>query len=331
MKLVFSELIILLPIFKPNYERLKIQVGSIVNQHFQDWQLLLLDDDPDHSNQTLLLQFTEDHRIKLLNNNENLGLYKSIEHHLSLIEGMSNYVALSDQDDMWFENKLDLLINNIAEHQVIYADSKVVNSKSEIIYDSFYTKRSNHYHELENLFLVNTLQGSNCLFRNSFIKKLIPFPSASYRLMHDHYIALIAHLDDSLGFLNEPTMQYIQHEDNKIGYTEMKKSNFYISYAQIFFLKIKLTSNRLLGPIFNLEANKKELQIYHNKKNQYAFLKKRFPHYKDLNKISYYLNPATCDDKLKLLMKKNRSKKIRINYAEVIIIKSLLIYLKNIK
>ncbi len=332
MKLLFSEVIILLPVFKPDKDRLIQQVKSIVKQSYQDWQLLLIDD---HNSQDQL-QFLrpiidEDQRIMLIKNPEHLGQYQSIERLLKMVKGYSSFVSFSDQDDEWYENKLQVLTDNIGKNSFIYADSHIEDAVGNRLYHSFYQERSNHYHDLESLFLVNTAQGANCLFKNSFIDQLLPFPPDSQNLMYDHYIALCAALENGLTFINQVTMKYIQHDANSIGYQEMKKSNFQMAKAQLMYHKIKMNFNKIFGDLFNLEISKNEYKLYENKKEQYQFFINAYPNNEKLQRLNYYLDPLACIKQLKILIRKNQSNNTRLNYAELIIIKALLLNIKDIK
>ncbi|WP_416675827.1 glycosyltransferase family 2 protein [Egbenema bharatensis] len=78
---------------------LKESIDSILDQTFTDFEFLIIDDcSTDDSWQILQDYADRDGRIRLLQNQENLGLTKSLNRGLAVAEG--NYIARQDADDV---------------------------------------------------------------------------------------------------------------------------------------------------------------------------------------------------------------------------------------
>lgn len=91
---------------------LKEAVNSIQNQTYQDWELILCDDGSTDNTFQLAQQIMgNDSRIRLLQNETNLGLNKSLNKCLAHANG--NYIARMDGDDICapdrFEKELAIL------------------------------------------------------------------------------------------------------------------------------------------------------------------------------------------------------------------------------
>ena len=91
--------------------------------------------------QKFLLQFPE--IIKLYFNESPLKTIKNFEKAVSLTSG--DYIFLCDQDDVWFNNKLEVQLNEILELEdpfskplVHFHDLMLINNNDEVINDSFW-------------------------------------------------------------------------------------------------------------------------------------------------------------------------------------------------
>ena len=90
------------------------QLDSILAQTVQDFELIVCDDCSSDSTAEILSRYAEkDSRIKIFVNEKNLGFVKNFEKAVSLCSG--EYIALSDQDDVWFAGHLEILLRNIKD------------------------------------------------------------------------------------------------------------------------------------------------------------------------------------------------------------------------
>ncbi len=96
------------------YHSFEKSIESILSQTFSDFELILCDDGSSDGTYARLSEFAErDSRIKLLKNEENLGLAASLNKCIAAASG--EYIARHDCDDMAATDRL--------EKQVLYLDS----------------------------------------------------------------------------------------------------------------------------------------------------------------------------------------------------------------
>lgn len=82
-------------------------VQSILNQKFQDYEFLIVDDASTDSTPELLEKMaSQDDRIRVLKNQTNLGLTKSLN--LAIRQATSNWIARQDADDISSPDRLHL-------------------------------------------------------------------------------------------------------------------------------------------------------------------------------------------------------------------------------
>lgn len=98
---------VLMPVF--NAEKyLKEAIGSILNQTFKDFELIVVNDGSTDNSEQMVMSY-RDHRIKYVLNHENLGIVKSLNRGLELAQG--KYIARMDADDISVPNRLEKQIN----------------------------------------------------------------------------------------------------------------------------------------------------------------------------------------------------------------------------
>lgn len=96
------------------------QITSIVNQTYKEWTLYIRDDVSFDNTQGVIKKWALlDSRIKLVDNrNESLGIGGNF---LRLLRySTADYICFCDQDDYWFENKLEVLYKVIKENHQTY-------------------------------------------------------------------------------------------------------------------------------------------------------------------------------------------------------------------
>lgn len=190
------------------------QLDSILNQTYKNFELIICDDFSTDSTVKIIKSYI-DPRIKLFINEKNIGFKKNFEKAIKLCTG--EYIALSDQDDIWENNKLELCINNIGEHDLICTNSEIINSEN---ISQHYTMKdvlkikkipNDQYKIFSHLILTNFVQGSTILAKRDFILSTLPIPS-NFKF-HDHWFGIIASINHGVKYLDISTLNYRKHEN----------------------------------------------------------------------------------------------------------------------
>lgn len=195
------------------------QIDSIVGQTYQNWNLLIRDDNSSDGTLQILKKYEKlDRRIKILcDNRGNLGIVKNFEELLK--NSKSELIMFSDQDDIWFENKLDMYLK-IAEKLefsgfLIHSEAALFNKNHENISKGSFISKKAVKKGLENVFFNYFVQGATILISKEIRDFIFPFPKEAY--LHDRYIHLVSELFFERVFINQPLIYYRQHGNNQIG------------------------------------------------------------------------------------------------------------------
>lgn len=200
---------------------LKEQLDSILNQSYNNFELLIQDDCSTDSTVEILNSYKNKMNMKIFVNETNLGYIKNFEKITKKAEG--DFIALCDQDDIWEEDKIELLLNNIGESSLIYSDSLLVNNSGNSLNIKF-------SHSLKNNFISTnnplTFINDNCvsahamLFKKELLKYIFPFPK---NVFFDAWIAANAASFNGIKYLDKCLVKYRQHDSNTLSKHNKKR------------------------------------------------------------------------------------------------------------
>lgn len=259
------------------------QLDSILKQTYKDFHLFISDDNSKDNTVKILEEYAKkDNRITIFKQEKNLGVASNFEFLLSKVE--AKYFMFSDQDDIWNEDKIEKTIKKIEESNsdIIFTDLLVVDDKLNVLYNSYWKLKGFDdkilkHNSFEALYLNNYVTGCTMLMKKEIISKVLPLPKNSKYVLHDYWIALIISQSGKLDFLNEATIKYRQHKNNRVG--SKKKTESLNTLTQIRKLFIEVKKEHF--SVFVENEDKFEKQETKNLNRQ------ALEYYKDLEKHKY--------------------------------------------
>ncbi len=206
--------------YNPPLDLLVIQIESIIQQTHRNWICIINDDCSDAPIFVELQRMVaQDQRFKVYQNPARLGVYHNFERCMGLVPRVAEYIALADQDDNWYPEKLATCLTAFKpETNLVYSDMDIVSREGEAISPTYWTTRRNNYTDLEALLFANTVTGAASVFRASLLPDILPFPHRLGELYHDHWIACVALTQGTIGYVDRPLYAYRQHTGNVIGH-----------------------------------------------------------------------------------------------------------------
>jgi glycosyltransferase involved in cell wall biosynthesis len=257
------------------------QLDSIINQTYQNLEIVIVDDCSSDKTVEVVKQYQAQYAfIHLHVNEKNLGVTKTFEKAVAHSNGF--YVALSDQDDIWLAHKIETLVANIDDHDAVYSNSLLVNENGESLNRPFTTiMNMRSYYNGGAFLLSNSVPGHTILAKNSFLKKILPFPSDLY---FDLWIGFCAAANKGIKFVDEVLVLYRQHTSNAVGTRLSKNKKRRPSAQQQFEEKKRELETLAAAPITDertINMLKKMIKLFHRK---WSFARSRFffKNYRDL-------------------------------------------------
>jgi rhamnosyltransferase len=213
----------------------KNQILSILQQTYEKFRLLIRDDGSLDDTVRIVQEMAKfDSRICLIEDGagQRLGPGRNF---LGLLEfATSDYAMFCDQDDIWFEKKLEILVrfaeNNFVPSvpNLVYCDAYAYSEEGVIIFDSVSRFHANNLREF--IFFNSGYQGSSMLF-DRFLVSLASNYKADYFYMHDDIVSLLAHVFGKVHYIPQKLMLYRQHDSNVTGNI---KDNFAARLKKLF-------------------------------------------------------------------------------------------------
>ncbi len=186
---------------------LKPQVDSVLSQLSQDDEIIV-SDDGSSDNTIEILESYKDRRIKIFKNSRK-GVISNIEN--ALQQSIGEYIFLCDQDDVWVENKVSIIMKAIVESDLVISDCYVTDQNLNIIYESFY-KQNNSKNNKWLALLKNPYLGCCMAFKRKVLDAALPFPAKIP--MHDIWIGNVAAFKFQVMFIPDKLIYYRRHGNN---------------------------------------------------------------------------------------------------------------------
>ena len=118
--------------FKRSY--LENSLNSVLNQSYKNLEIILVNDETNLETKKFLQTISKkDMRIKLINNDKNLGAGKSRNKAIEMSNG--EYIAFCDCDDLWKKTKLEKQLTFMKNLNLDFTFTayEIINEKNEII------------------------------------------------------------------------------------------------------------------------------------------------------------------------------------------------------
>ncbi len=206
------------------------QIQSILDQDYKDFNILVSDDGSTDSTVNIVRELMErnSNKIKLIEQSPATG--SAQRHFLKLLSetayGDSDYIMLSDQDDVWNKDKMLKSIREMKAVETIYGtgmpvlvhcDSEVVDQELNVISESYvsYQKMTPERKHLNQLLVQNNVVGGALMMNRALAQLIKEVPE--HCVMHDQWIALVASAFGEIRFIPESLYKYRQHGANVLG------------------------------------------------------------------------------------------------------------------
>jgi glycosyltransferase involved in cell wall biosynthesis len=188
---------------------LQEQINSILNQTYKNFELIIVDDrSTDNSLQVITETAKNDSRIKVVQNDVNLGFNQTFGKGISLAVG--DVIAISDQDDIWLPDKIEALLHGIKDGILIYSNSSLIDQLGADIQGGLDDRIRHVDNPTFKSFLEgNFITGHTCLFRKELREFILPIPpEVQY---YDWWIGFVASNVGRVVYLNQVLTKYRIH------------------------------------------------------------------------------------------------------------------------
>lgn len=206
--------------YDPPVDLFRRQIESIRAQTYENWVCVISDDGSSPARVAEMRGvLADDERFWLTPGADRLGVYGNFERALALAPPEAELLAMCDQDDRWYPEKLEVLESSMEPGtKLVYSDMRVVDRTGRVHSDTYWTHRRNNHTNFASLVLANTVTGAASLFTREVVDYALPFPLHYGDGFHDHWVALVAMALGEIGYVDRPLYDYVQHGGAFLGH-----------------------------------------------------------------------------------------------------------------
>lgn len=204
---------------------LKSQLESIAGQSQTPQELIICDDRSSDNTSKIVEEFLRHTRfpVRLVVNTANVGSTKNFEQAIRLCQGQ--IVALADQDDIWYPNKLERLKQAFLKDGTVavFSDAELIDEESKSIgcrlwptvgFNRREQKAFKKKGALAILIKHPVVTGACMAFRRDLFDRMTPFPREE---IHDQWMSFLLATEGHVEMIGEPLLQYRRHSQQQVG------------------------------------------------------------------------------------------------------------------
>lgn len=180
------------------------QIDSILNQSYPIHELIIQDDCSTDSTPDICREYeAKHHNVHFFENANNLGFNENFR--TASMRATGDFIAISDQDDVWFPEKIEKQVKTIGEHDICFCCHKRGQAQEHAAYVT-------PQYSLEAL-LFTGFAGHTMLLRRDFIQNKNNWISYIH---YDWSLAINAQLSRGIIRIDEPLNWHRSHEGSAI-------------------------------------------------------------------------------------------------------------------
>jgi glycosyltransferase involved in cell wall biosynthesis len=252
MEAVHPEVTVLMSVYNGE-TYLHEAIESILNQTFSNFEFIIIND-ASTDNSIQIIQHYQDKRIKLIHNQKNLGLTKSLNKGLKLAKG--KYIARMDADDISLPERLEKQVNFMNNRPEIGICGTWFQFSSE---NKIKRHPTTHKEILTALFDNNAIGHPTSMLRKSILTDFNLCYNETFLAAQDYELWVRGAKVTQLANISEVLVFYRSHKEQ----VSNRKKNAQKNYA--FDAKVPLIKE-LLGDISEIELNLYRSLLVDNRK-----------------------------------------------------------------
>lgn len=192
-----------------NGERfIREQIDSILRQLSSDDEIIV-SDDGSTDNTISIINSIDDKRIRVIEGPRKQSPTSNFECALKASKG--DFIFMSDQDDVWKPNKVNICMEWLQRYDCVVSDAEVTDSSLNPLYPSLYAIMQVRQGRIYNTIWKNGYTGCCMAFRRNVLEASFPFPKDIP--MHDIWIGNVAAYKYNVKFIPDTLIYFRRHED----------------------------------------------------------------------------------------------------------------------
>ena len=229
-----------------NGERyIREQIESIVSQMGDDDELIISDDGSVDNTMQICRTYAEnDKRISCIN-----GPHKGYVYNFEFLmsQAKNEIIMISDQDDVWRENKIAIVREHFQEHPnawVVLHDADYIDDSGNTIGETIFRDRKAKHGFIKNL-IKSSYYGCCMSLSKDYKNIILPFPM--HALSYDQWIGLFAEKSNRSVFCEKTLIHHRVHDSNQTKKRNIVYRLMFRTILLFYMLLLEIRYNRYKG------------------------------------------------------------------------------------
>lgn len=216
---------VIIGLYRPDKTLLTRQLLSIFGQSYKNVEVIVSSDGPLDATGREVVDGFSHQPINIIESEDRWGVHANFARGLVEAVGRSDcdtdLFAFCDQDDVWRQDKLERQVACFSDREVslVHSDARIVDETGNVIGASLFEHEARaRVASFLDILVMNSVTGMTSVFTREVARAAETFPLARCRrVLHDHWVALIASLIGSVHLVDETLVDYTQHSRNVRG------------------------------------------------------------------------------------------------------------------
>jgi len=209
---------------------LSAQLESIIRQSVPPQEIVISDDASHDGTRAIVTSFRDECArshpsiaVKFIENEQPLGVTQNFQQAVLTCTG--DYIALSDQDDVWLPDRLAVSRAAMESRglSLVGGDARLINAEGRDTGETLFGSLGISPRELKEmhsgrgfdaLLRRNLVTGATAMVSRRTVELAVPFP---HPWVHDEWLAIIAAATGTIDLIERQLIGYRQHGGNQIG------------------------------------------------------------------------------------------------------------------
>lgn len=188
------------------------QIQSLVDQNYRPLEIIVVDDRSTDNTWNII----NDWKIKypdlftIVRNEQNLGFNQNFSKAIGLCNGQ--YIAMSDQDDIWVANKISTLVDLFESDPEItlvhHKDDHIIDGKIQKQVRDKYYRIPYTGNDPKSIFYSYQMGGHSMMLNRTIVQDLLPIPDG---ILYDWWILLIAVWKGKVAYCDDDLVHFRYH------------------------------------------------------------------------------------------------------------------------
>jgi glycosyltransferase involved in cell wall biosynthesis len=182
-------------------------VDSLLRQNWTNLEIIVSDDASADGTRAILASYRNDTRFRIFLQETNLGAVGNFD--FAVRQAKGDFIAFSDQDDVWLPEKISTLHHAIGDAWMVYSDSLLVDEYGNSLGKQLSGLRNMYSgRDTSGFVFSNVVWGHAMMINRRLLEKVLPIPD---KVPHDIWFAATAASQTGIRYVDTVLTHYRQH------------------------------------------------------------------------------------------------------------------------